>query len=373
MRLLTLYTYLVLFLGTCSILPVYAQDNFIDSLENLLQTNPPDSIKFKALREVAYAYQPIDVDKSIDYAELLLASSQQKGNNLYSGLAYNLLAESYSDKNYSFDTITNTFKKGLIEAEKANYPRLKAQLYNNMGLSYEKFGQIEKALDLYQKAYTILDEMGDMRTAVRILGNMAVVFNGNNDTISAKTYYLKAIEYATNIDDQIMVSQLGNNLANIYFEQKLIDSALVLYEKALEINQEAQNDYFTALSLANIGKVNIYKKQFEIAENYLIKSYNTGAKIKNTYCMGVALSYSCENYFQQKKHNKAIEAAKKALLILGDNGDMQTRTDFYEHLSKNYESIGNYTLAFKNQKIYHSFRDSIYNIGFNLLCTFGRC
>ena len=167
---------------------------------------------------------------------------------------------------------------------------------------------------------------------------------------------------ANEVDDKLMASQLENNLASIYREQGDIDTALTLYQKALEVNKAADDKYFTAIILANIGRVYNIKEQYEIAYSYLNESYEVASKVNSTYCLGLTLSYLCENYFQQKQYTKSISAAHTALNVLGENGEMESRKDFYNHLSKGYEAQGNYELAFKNQYLYHTLSDSIYSV-----------
>ena len=49
----------------------------------------------------------------------------------------------------------------------------------------------------------------------------------NNDLEASESYYLKAIDYAKNINNDLMVSQLGNNLGSIYFIQNISVIGLV--------------------------------------------------------------------------------------------------------------------------------------------------
>ncbi|MFK7948874.1 MAG: ATP-binding protein [Saprospiraceae bacterium] len=339
-----------------------AQVNNLDSLERLVETDIPDSTRRDVLYTLAANYTHKNTDKCIRYTKRLIAFSEQTDNQLFIGVGYNLLGTAYLDKDYGLDMVMSAFEKGMQQAEKLENPRLKAFSSNGLAMAYDKFGRKEKALELYYQAYSILYESGDKRSAVRTLGNFALVLKNYGDLEVAKKYYLEAIIIAKEIDDELMVSQLENNLATIYYEQSQIDSALVLYNTALEVNRKANDKYFTALILANIGRIYNRKKQYQIAYDYLTESYKIATDIQDTYCIGTALSMLCDNYYQQKKYAKTIAAANEALKILGENGDVSTRTRFYKHLSKSYEAQGNYKLAFNNQKQFYVFSDSLYNI-----------
>ena len=338
-----------------------AQSTEIDSLENILVSNIPDTTKQKILDELADLYEYIDLDKSIEYSEKLLTLSQRMKDDKNIGKAYKLLGNCYLYKDYGLDTILTTFNQSLAIANKIRNPRLEASTYNHLGLVYEKFGQKEKALTAYQRSFTLLDSIGLKNVAVRSLGNIAAFLKDNNDLEASESYYLKAIDYAKNINNDLMVSQLGNNLGSIYFIQNKTDEALDLFEKAAEANKAAGNLYFTSLSLGNMGKVYTKKKQYELAHDYLIESYEIATQISSKRCMTSALDYLCDNYFRQKNYGKAIQTAHQGLDILGENGDILQRMLLYKALSINYEGIGNYSQAIDNQKLFHTFSDSLFN------------
>lgn len=360
MRFLQVQLLMIIFLGL-SFCVIGQSNNRLDSLDSVVKTSIPDSTKLDILYELAVTYQDVDFEKSIMYSNQLLALSQKIDNQLYVGVAYNLIGMTYLDEDYGLDTIITLLEKGFIIAESVENFKLKAIISNGMAMTYDKFGQKEKALLLYQQAYRIFNESGNKKYAIRCLGNLALVLKTHGDLETAKKYYLQAIDIAKEIEDEVMVSQLGNNLATVYYEQNHIDSALTLYEKSVEVNKAVGNQYFTSLSLANIGRIYNKKGLYEIALSHLKESYEIASDINDTYCMGTALTFLCQNYEQQKQYSKAIRTAKEALDILGENGDLLTRTEFYKYLSNSYEAQGNYELAFKNQKIYHTFSDSLYN------------
>jgi signal transduction histidine kinase/Tfp pilus assembly protein PilF len=339
-----------------------AQKEYFDSLEQVLESDVHDTLKIPILRKLSFAYNDIDIDRGFFFAQQLLETSQRNNDDLNVGIAYNILAMNFLRKDYSLDSIMEFANKSLKLAQKTKSLRLKTIVSNTMALAYEKFGQKEKAFSLYQQAFITAEEMGNSHGAVRCLGNMAAVLDDNNDLEEAKKYYLKAIQYARKLEDEVMASQLGNNLASVYQKENKLDSALVLYEKSVEINRAAEEYYFLSISLANIGGIKTKKKEYELASTYLNESYEIAQKIKNTYCMGIALSKLCGNYAAQKNHSRVIKTANEALDILGTNGDISVRNGFYKHLSSSYEAQKNYELALKNQRLYDSFSDSLYNV-----------
>lgn len=339
----------------------YSVGQNIDSLERIINGNAPDTAKFDAYNQLFDVFFDNDIDKSLRYAEEYLSYSKKIENDLNTAVAYKLLGETYSQKDFDLETIETAYENALLFAKKAENPRLQAVTSNGLALVYERFAQKEKALALYQQAFTILDEMGRKSIAVRVLGNIAAFLKDDNDFTKAKYYYFKAIDYAKNINDEVMVSQLGNNLANIYVTENKLDSAKILYEKAIETNRKADDKYFTSLALSSLGHVYTKEQKFELAQTYLTEGYQLAIGIQDKRCISVALMYLADNHSEQGQYSKAIQTANEGIQILGKNGDIQKRMSLHGILSTNYEATGNFQAALESQRIFQTFSDSLYN------------
>lgn len=360
MRLTTLKIALLVIFFLANVNMAISQN--VDSLENIIKLDVPDKDKFKVLHKLVWMHLQRDIDKSLMYANQLLDISSKMDNKLYLGRTYSLLVGCYNEKDYGLDTIMNVYNKGIAIADKIEDLKLKGILFNNMARTYARIGQIDKALSLYQEGLLIDKQLGIPGGATRTMGNIGNMMLENKNYKVAKYYYQKAIKDAEEQDDQIMVSQLGLALGSVYSAENKIDSALVLYQNALLISTNNENLFTKSLALSNIGSINFKKKNYELSLDYLKESYENAKKLNSTYCMGAALSNMCDVYFEQQDHYKAISIAMEGLAILGEQGTLKSRMGFYKNLSDNYEAIGDYKLAFKNQEHYHVLNDSIYNL-----------
>src|ERR1041385_1949029 len=66
---------------------LFAQNN--DSLENLLKTNIPDTVKLQILTDLSWNSLYSDLDKSMKFAEQELQLAQKINNQKYIGQGYN--------------------------------------------------------------------------------------------------------------------------------------------------------------------------------------------------------------------------------------------------------------------------------------------
>jgi tetratricopeptide (TPR) repeat protein len=131
-------------------LPVFAQQQKIDSLLKVLQSTKADTSRVKLLHRISIEYPSSNNDKAMEYAKLGLALSGKIGFKkgqiacLYTlGLAY------YNIGN--FDTAMVYFEKRLTIAKKMKDSASIASTCRGMGNIYLHHGDHKRAIDMEKR------------------------------------------------------------------------------------------------------------------------------------------------------------------------------------------------------------------------------
>lgn len=219
-------------------------------------------------------------------------------------------------------------KSALNDAHKIKDEALMAKAYNIIGLNFEEFYDVNKAIGFYNKAlyHAKLTQNDSLKDWIyNSLGN-AYTYH-EIDFKKGINYYKQGLLYAKKIKDPIEVFYTQLNISGAYF---------------------SINDYKTGLAY------------LEDAKPEILKSNELEAKISMNSQYGSYYSHLNENAKAELFYNKALDLGKQNKSELIDASICEIYGDFSEHFkkTKNYEKALYYLTLYKNlkEKIYNSER-----------------
>lgn len=200
-----------------------------------------------------------------------------------------------------------------------------ANTYNNIGVIYENLGELNKAIDYYEKALNIFElnkDKGRKISLSRIYGNLSLVCSRIGKHKKALYYCKEELKIV-----EKMFGKKGLEVASVYSDIGFVninlgnsEKALNYYKKALEIKESNLKENNTEiLSLCNnIAMVYIDLGEYEKSLNFSEKSLNLNESREKESLYHIALSYNnmSVSYKHLGKKEKAIEYGEKAKNIL---------------------------------------------------------
>ena len=354
-----LTTLTILFLLTFNGL---AQDGKIDSLERLLQQNISDTTRVGILDELSSLYVHQNLDTSYWYAKQLLEFGQQLNDDEVIIIAQRGMSEVYVWQNYGIDTVIAPLNEALKLANKAQLVEQQVYLKNDIGAAYRKFGQLEKALSLFQEALQIAEKENLKAPTIPALMHIALLASHRDDNEKAKTYYLRALKYTKETNNLNEYSAIYNDLSVVYFNEQQLDSSLYYLNEFLEFRERQNSNSGVVLVMSNMGDVYAELGDYEKANFYLEKAYDLAKQTDNTYELTVNLYYRSGLASEEGKYQDAIKYSEELLSLLDDNTDTRLKIACYRQLSESYSSAGQYQNALKYTNLYHTLNDSIFGI-----------
>jgi signal transduction histidine kinase len=178
---------------------------------------------------------------------------------------------------------------------------LRKGIFNHLGIIYRKKGNINKAINLYDRALILSESKKD---SAIIFNNTANVHKDNNDLKSAKEYAFKAYNIIKKTNDTLSIALILDNLGFIKMKMN-IKGALNDLNTALKL-REQKNDISTIYTSYN-HLFHFYKKkkQNKKAREYALKANNIAIKINNAAykqdALGMLLELSNDTYAKQYK------------------------------------------------------------------------
>ncbi|MDG4949835.1 tetratricopeptide repeat protein [Weeksellaceae bacterium KMM 9724] len=227
-------------------------------------------------------------------------------NGLKDSLAANAMY--YAHRGYRMNAMyPEALAKGLEELKfrQTNLPKNKllTQVHQEIGYTYDRMNDFEKAIVWFKKSLEVADEMGDEKSKGRSYGLIGIAYDGLEVYDSALIYNKKAIDIFKKYNDQASQVTWYSNLGNTYSKIGDLDNA----EKFTRLSLDAgdQNNP-KPLTLINLGKILMDKGDFSSAKNYLDSAYNLALNLGELRSLSEVYYQYHEFYLQQGDYEKAL-------------------------------------------------------------------
>ncbi|MBM0745672.1 tetratricopeptide repeat protein (plasmid) [Phormidium sp. CLA17] len=216
---------------------------------------------------------------------------------------------------------------------------------NNIGLIYSRLGQYSKALEFYQQALVISKEIGDRSGEGTTLNNIGFIYSRLGQYSKALEFYQQALAILKAIGDRSGEGTMLNNIGFIYDRLGQYSKALEFYQQALAIRKEIGNRSGEGITLNNIGfiydRLGQYSKALEFYQQALAILKALGDRSGE----GTMLNNIGGIYNRLGQYSKALEFYQQALAIRKALGDRSGEGGSLNNIGFIYDRLGQYSKA----------------------------
>ncbi|WP_271254690.1 CHAT domain-containing protein [Pseudanabaena sp. Chao 1811] len=136
---------------------------------------------------------------------------------------------------------------------------------SNWGLAYERLGQFDKAIALYQQELVIAREIKDIAREGAVLSNLGNAYDSSQQFDKAIVMHQQALTIMQKIKDNANKGRVLVNLANTYRNLGQNEQAIEIYQQALAIAREIKNRDSEGTALRNLGIAYVNRGQHQQA------------------------------------------------------------------------------------------------------------
>lgn len=290
-----------------------------DSLRNISQNSNTPIVKCQVLLDSAMIYGQTDIKKAISKAN-----------------------------------------KVLIIAKEANNDSIIAMAETILGSNYTKLGDYSKALNYLLDALKYFEKSNNKKGEITTLKGIGDLLWYNGKFKQALEYYENAGNYAAQTHDTLNLISSYISKGAVYGNINQLDTAILLFEKGLELSIKAKDNYREMLCKFNIADALFYSGKTHLA----IAKYNEirdEFENKNKPYHNKAGLYNslAEAYLKINDYKQAHRFNQLVLQLAKEGNQLLEILNYYEIQYKIDSAIGNYTNAFFSHIKYKSLNDSI--------------
>jgi serine phosphatase RsbU (regulator of sigma subunit)/Tfp pilus assembly protein PilF len=292
----------------------------VDSLQKVVSSSLPDSIRTSALINLSFAYQGYDAKKAFDIGMQALQLAKKSGN-----------------------------KKSL------------ASSYNNLGDLYWYKSDYTSASKQYLEALYIMEKTGDSLAIAECYRNIGWVYFKSNNFALTSDYYHKALDINLKLGNKRGISQNYNDLAILHIHQKQYREAIVLLEKCLVLEKELGRQAGLISHYGNLGIAYDELGETEKAIQAIERSISIAEETGNKQHLAIAYCNLGTFYSKLRKFDLAEASLKKSIFHGEELGFIDVTRDSYLSLAKLNAERNNYEKAYEYKEKASHLSDTIYN------------
>lgn len=340
----------------------FAQNQKIDSLKKILETERGDIGKAVLLNEIADLYKSENPAYTKEFAEKALVLSKKNSQKGEEGKAYINLGN-YSIISGDYAAALDYFRlaKELFEENNpSEHTKELARVYGSIGIVFSEQSNYSKALEYHLKALKIYEKENDKQTLSKIYNNIGIVYKSRNENTEALKYFIKTQKLQDSLNDPA-VGITSTNIGNVYLEQEN-------YPKAFEYYQKAENEFQKNPNPRGLGELynnlGLYYRQTGKELNAVgswDKAIASFKSIDDKFGISDTYYFLGRFYLSKKDFKNAIDYTEMANSLAKELSLLEMLALSEKQLRDIYEASGDYQLALQHGKTYDEYKDSLVN------------
>ena len=225
-------------------------------------------------------------------------------------------------------------------AQVAMTPDRVGRLQGTVGSAYYRLGQVEQAVEYYEKRLVIAREIGDRRGEGNALGNSGLAYADLGQVERAIECYEKQLVIAREMGDRRGEGNALGNLGVAYALLRQIERAIEYFEKGLVIDREIGDRRGEGADLGNLGSAYLGLGQVERAIECYEERLVIAREIGDRQGEGYAMGNLARAYAGLGQAERAIEHFEKRLVIAREIGDRRGEGNALCGLGGEYARLG---------------------------------
>ncbi|MBD3639075.1 MAG: sensor histidine kinase [Crocinitomicaceae bacterium] len=336
----------------------------IDSLEQLLATNIPDTSRVLVYSELCWEYRIVDQKKALKSGHQAVNLARKSDFKRGLGNALNDLSIIYIDKG-SLDTAVVLLEEAKTIRDELNDGPGLAAIHNKLGIIYEHLVKLEEAMVNHMAALEYYESVGNKRNMGFCLNNIGNVHFKLKNYEKANEIHNQALQIRLSIDDFYGVAGSHSNLANLKMNMGDTTQAIYHYKEAIKVYRKHEFDNDLAVTLNNLGTLYIGQGEINKAEEVITEAYEIRKRLNDGRGICSSSILLGEIATEKGQYNSALRYLHTGLNKSIESGFRNKEKGAYEKLAKLHLKLNNADSVYHYYSLFFSIEKSQYEENLN--------
>ena len=322
-----------------------AQTPRLDSLKRVLGTlaQQPgglarDTLRFGTLKALMNGYIDVSLDSAMHYTTQTIAFCQQQARlqkELIYG--YEFAAYLYEIKGDHYQSIPFHYKALALAERLKQYTRVASTL-GGLAHTYNSLKNHEKAIQLCERALTVLRRQPNTFVQMGILNSLAPAYREQQRWADALRVSQELDRVATRQHDVWYQAQARHYTGRIYHKMGNATAALAYYRQAIPLAHQTGSVDLEGSILLNLTQLLIDQKNWPLALTYARQARQKATQVNNSSVAVEADELFYKIYKQTDQTARAL-AYHEAFTSLKDSLSKERNAQRLESLQAQYDNV----------------------------------
>ncbi len=209
--------------------------------------------------------------------------------------------------------------RALVVQNELGSDQGRADVLNAFGVAYRNLGELDRAVENYEKAAALRKRIGDERGYATTLRNMATINMMRGENTAAQGQLTTALALLQKLGDAPGIAETYNDFGALAEERGNYEEALERYRQALRVRRDLGNDLDLAQSFGNVGFACYMLGRYDDALVY----WRQGLDLAKKSADPGGVVFATQNLGQlELARGEWDEAAKSFLTTLGSSREL---------------------------------------------------
>ena len=279
-------------------------------------------------------YRLNDIPKALEFFKQTLAVSAALQDPRLEAGTYNWaggMLDILGDVNTALDYFNRAFKS----ARKGGWRLAEGDALSNIGKIYSDLADWQKALEFYRQALPVFQSSPDLKQGeAKTLNNIGIAYSRAGEQEKALEYLQQALPMHHDGRDKISEVFTLNNIGRVYRLLGDYQKARTYYSQAQTLQKETGNSGLLVDTLDQTGLSYLEEGNPQKAVEFFLQAVEILRTAANPRREGLALTHLGQAYNRLGQPDKAFENFTRALSILRDIGDLTITAQALEGLAR---------------------------------------
>lgn len=329
----------------------------LDSLHGVwLDESRADTVRFEAFQNLIWAgYLFSNPDTAGVLAEQLEEVAIEKKDRKWQAIAKNIQGISRAIRGQYHEALEN-YQTAMTIYEELHFDEGIAQTLNSMGLAYQGLGETPKAIECFSRCIEIHEKMKNFKALANPLNNLGLIYKAQDKNIEALEYFNKSFELHEQFGNKRGMANTSINKGQINYRLNKVSDALEEYEKSFSLFAEIDDKWGMSNVCMNLGETYSDQGNYQEALKYINQSLELENETGNREGEASSLNGIANIYRKIGKTQEAEVYAKRSLELAIETGAItwikyaaRTLKEVYKDQNKGMKALEMYELQVQMQ------------------------